>query len=318
VFEGADSPLKDALEDAKSTKWRVSQMVLLSKISLVITIFSFLCSTVSHSLEYDERFTPQLTGLLYIQMTAAIITSIIRLLFYSISKLHLVAKKDILPSTPIWHIWPPAKIISELTLILMHPSPFLVGIQCHLYNTQVPGWYFYHVNDFLTMFVAIKSIYLVFDLTNFSIYSSDRGIRVCKMFGTKHDRLFTMRCLMRDSQFKVVFVFFSLGVGSFGWLFMLAEGPIGRISDDMNGSFLMACWAAISTMTTVGYGDVFPRTVIGRFVMISCAMYFFFFSGIRYGLVVISLVVITFTNLLNMSSNEKQTYTVMKKLEFRG
>jgi hypothetical protein len=144
VFEGANCPLEDALEDAKSTKWRVSQMVLLSKISLVITIFSFLCSTVSHSLEYHERFTLQLDGLLYIQMTAAIITSIIRLLFYTISKLHLVAKKDILPSTPIWHIWPPTKIISELTLLLMHPSPFLVGIQCHLYNTEVPGWYFYH------------------------------------------------------------------------------------------------------------------------------------------------------------------------------
>jgi hypothetical protein len=112
----------------------------------------------------------------------------------------------------------------------------------------------------------------VFDLTNFSVYSSDRGIRVCRMFGTRNDKLFTMRCLMRDSQFKVVFIFFTLGVGSFGWLFMLAEAPIGRISDEMNGSFLMACWAAISTMTTVGYGDVFPRTVIGRLVMIGCAV----------------------------------------------
>jgi hypothetical protein len=124
VFEEAEPELKDTLEDAKSTKWRVSQMVLLSKISILITIFSFLCSTVSHSLEYQNRFTPPLSGLLYTQMTASILTLIIRLLFYTTSKLHLIAKKEILPSTPIHHIWPPATLITELALILIHPSPF--------------------------------------------------------------------------------------------------------------------------------------------------------------------------------------------------
>jgi hypothetical protein len=65
-------------------------------------------------------------------------------------------------------------------------------------------------------------------------------------------------------------------------------------------------WAAIVTMTTVGYGDMYPRTDIGRIIMICCSIY---------GVVIVSVMVVTLTNELEMSSLEIQSWTVMKKLE---
>ena len=61
---------------------------------------------------------------------------------------------------------------------------------------------------------------------------------------------------------------FALGLSGFTWitsavLFTIVEdvGPHGRIS-----SFFDALWWSLATITTVGYGDVFPITAAGRIV----------------------------------------------------
>lgn len=61
---------------------------------------------------------------------------------------------------------------------------------------------------------------------------------------------------------------FALGLAGFTWitsavLFTMVEdvGPHGRVS-----SFFDALWWSLATITTVGYGDVFPITAAGRIV----------------------------------------------------
>lgn len=61
---------------------------------------------------------------------------------------------------------------------------------------------------------------------------------------------------------------FALGLAAMTWItsavgFTLAEdvGPNGRVR-----SFFDALWWSSTTITTVGYGDVFPVTVAGRLI----------------------------------------------------
>ena len=92
-----------------------------------------------------------------------------------------------------------------------------------------------------------------------------------------------------------------------GWMIMIAEGPIDRRTQDMDFTRLFnAMWAAIVTMTTVGYGDMYPRTDVGRIIMVCCSIY---------GVVIVSAMVVTLTNELEMTPLELQSWTVMKKLE---
>jgi len=67
-------------------------------------------------------------------------------------------------------------------------------------------------------------------------------------------------------------------------------------------------WCVILTMTTVGYGDVYARTMIGRAVsFIMCI----------WGISVVSIMVVTITNVLAMDSLEEKSLVVLRRLELK-
>ena len=60
------------------------------------------------------------------------------------------------------------------------------------------------------------------------------------------------------------------------------------------------------TMTTVGYGDFYPRTYLGRFtIVISCF----------WGIFLISLMVVTLTNSILFSNEESRSFDYMSKVK---
>ena len=55
-------------------------------------------------------------------------------------------------------------------------------------------------------------------------------------------------------------------------------------------------------MTTVGYGDFFPKTTMGRVVGIIICFW---------GVVVVSIFVVTLTNMLAFEPSEDKTYSLL-------
>ena len=79
------------------------------------------------------------------------------------------------------------------------------------------------------------------------------------MFGAKCNGLFIVKCLLRDRPFFYVFCSMIAGIFVFGWILMIAESPLDRIiSDNANHTYVNSAWEAICTMTTVGFGDIYP------------------------------------------------------------
>jgi potassium intermediate/small conductance calcium-activated channel subfamily N protein 2 len=58
-------------------------------------------------------------------------------------------------------------------------------------------------------------------------------------------------------------------------------------------------WNVLVTMTTVGYGDYFPKTNMGRFVGASIAVW---------GVFIVSLFVVTLTNMFEFDSGETKAF----------
>jgi voltage-gated potassium channel len=129
------------------------------------------------------------------------------------------------------------------------------------------------------------------------------------MLGAECDTVFILKCLLKQSPFKYVFAGFVMGICVCGWILMIAESPLDRIHSNYKPhTFINSCWASICTMTTVGYGDIFPRTILGRFTALSCAVY---------GTAIVSLMLVSFTNFLQMDSPQGMAFTIIKRLKIR-
>ena len=90
---------------------------------------------------------------------------------------------------------------------------------------------------------------------------------------------------------------------------MITESPLDRIQSTYTDyTFINSCWMSICTMTTVGYGDIFPRTILGRLTALGCAIY---------GTIIVSLMLVTCTNFFQMDSPQARAFTVIKRLKIR-
>ena len=68
-------------------------------------------------------------------------------------------------------------------------------------------------------------------------------------------------------------------------------------------------WNVFITLTTVGYGDIYPKTSMGRFVGVIVCFW---------GVFIVSFFVVTLNNMLTFSPNEEKSYNLLMRLYFKG
>lgn len=64
-------------------------------------------------------------------------------------------------------------------------------------------------------------------------------------------------------------------------------------------------WNVIITLTSVGYGEIFPKTFFGRIIGIVICFW---------GVFIISFFVVTVTNVITFSDNEEKAYALLSNL----
>lgn len=67
-------------------------------------------------------------------------------------------------------------------------------------------------------------------------------------------------------------------------------------------------WNVIITMTTVGYGDIYPKTTMGRIIGVIIALW---------GLFLVSIFTVTLSNLFTFSHGEKKAFELSERLKLK-
>lgn len=105
--------------------------------------------------------------------------------------------------------------------------------------------------------------------------------------------MFVVRSLMREKPYTIIMQITLLCVFIFGYAIRICELPLSRNEENLSvfHNYLNAFWNVIITFSTVGYGDIYVRTFLGRVVIVIV---------IIFGVFIVSLMVASFQQLIKL------------------
>ena len=93
------------------------------------------------------------------------------------------------------------------------------------------------------------------------------------------------------------------------YMLRIFERPLSGVSQQDFNSFYTSFWNVIITMTTVGYGDIYPKSFFGRILGIFLCIW---------GVLLVSLFVVTVSEQLELTQLQKNSYVLIQRLSFRN
>lgn len=215
----------------------------------------------------------------------------------------------------------------ELTISLIFYPPNFNGIYTSTINEYI---FIIIINAIFSLLTILKIFHLFEIIKYFSLYQSFDSMSICNKYNVKSDVLFSFKAYLqsRPSLFlSIFFVFFMLFTS-----FSLRTFEIGVfINDDFLTSnnlslssfkdlsltskvkgkgtvgldhLANSLWFIIQTITTVGYGDAYPRTHFGRSVTaFTCII----------GIFLLSLLTLSLSKYIQFTPDENKAYLTIKQ-----
>ena len=193
-------------------------------------------------------------------------------------------------STGLWK-----SLLCEV-LIMVCVCPPSIDVTFHMVQLGQKITYSY---DTLTAIMSLFRLYTVIRLfEHYSHWTNERSKRVCKMNGAQANAFFALKAYLTLKPYVILTL--GLVVSTLVLGFALRTFEIGLESSENNFYYVWnAFWVVILTMTTIGYGDIYPRTHLGRITCIIACIW---------GVFILSLFVVALTNTTEFSAKEEQVY----------
>ena len=210
-------------------------------------------------------------------------------------------------------------LIFDIIFNLIHPNLLFKN----KYLTTSKKWNLievkYNINDFLLIIMLFRSVYFIKFIILCSNYYGARVDRICKMMGKQSGYIFSFKCLLISKTLQTLIFITILTCLTFAYMLKIIEGPVFLISNtnnknnnknnDNNYMFYFNCfWNVLVTMTTVGYGDYFPKSILGRFII---------FIVTLFGTIIMALNINYFQSIIHLNDNDKHTLNLIQRLEFK-
>lgn len=219
------------------------------------------------------------------------------------------------------------KMIAEMIIIGVCYPPFLNYV---LSGTMLGLIYVYNYNSIISIIVFLKLYILGRVFSYYSRWTSDTAVAICNKYKVKSGIQFAIKSEMKKRPEIILSVLLFIVCALLAFAIRTFEyGVIDPTVYDSNTSSLRyldtsnavvsqgikgsndlqsltnCFWLIIVTMTTVGYGDYYPKSHLGRFVgVLACIV----------GMLLLSLIVVSLSSISEFSPEEKKAFSKLKKL----
>ena len=164
----------------------------------------------------------------------------------------------------------------EIFLMVTCPIPFYDIYIEHKAKNEIVVNYF--LSELLLAIMAMRIFYVLRSYINYTRYTDPYSKKLCQNYGFYANIRFTIKAQLVYEPVKTISILFIVFVMFYSYLYRIFELPYFReINKDDSlfrsiDSYFNACYLSVITLTTVGYGDIFPCTTPGRLVSIQVAI----------------------------------------------
>lgn len=222
--------------------------------------------------------------------------------------LNQACDEDSIFTTGLWK-----HLLIEIIILGIFSPP---GYDKLLRGKVLNGSYIYSLDSILLLVYLIKLYYFFRVYWNFSLWTSETVLQI----GLKHklpiSTGFILKAQFKYTPYITMIILLVLSVVLFGFLLRIFEYGyaadegfvyIGKAIENPNfKDYTDTFWVIIITMMTIGYGDIFPSTHLGRIVAFLAALV---------GMILVSLLIVSMSNFVTFSPEEKKAHYAIKKNE---
>ena len=205
----------------------------------------------------------------------------------------LKALRIIYQGTSFWDSNLTKYYILESLFCWIHSPP---GLNFDVSTKPLGNTYDISINAIISVIMLGRLFIFLRLFDHYTFWTSERAVRVCRLMGFTPDTKFAVKALLKYKAILMV----SLSIGLSTFFFALIIQVFERDGPDPRFRIIWNClWCVIVTMATIGYGDIYPITFLGRIVMIVACIW---------GVFLLSMFVVTLNNITQLTKEENSAY----------
>lgn len=307
-----DKLIAGQVEDIERSAFQFERLKQAEISCCLLAFLSFGCGAITYDLEYTHSiFTDhsETAAIVTIAGTASTFLLLLAIWWRAKQELRWLQAKgfyshqdDLFTTQKIrW-------LLLEIAINLPHPIHWLDRAEFEYYNAVKDATISYTYNSWLSVFTVIRVYHVIRVVAVLSPYRSGRAQRVCRMNGTYPGSWFAIKCLMKEKSYHALAAMLLAGMLVGAYLLRVFERPMFPYTTMDYSQYGNAMWNVLVTMTTVGYGDYYPVTLLGRISGIAVCFW---------GVLCVSMIIVTVTTLLNLDSSEEKALLILDRLSFK-
>eukprot|EP00347_Sterkiella_histriomuscorum_P018433 403345527 len=199
-------------------------------------------------------------------------------------------------------------VLFEIFLVSLCPYEYIQQYTFLQYSTMTHSGVITNVNEIMSVASLLKCYFFLRTFMYFSRFNDPRAQRVCQMNGCKATSLFAIKSIIQENPYTLLTGMFLLSSIVGAYAIQVFERPFNIVSGQDFDSYWNAIWLTIVTMTTVGYGDLYPKSFGGRVIGVIICIW---------GIFITSFFTVTLTNFLSFTPSQNKAYLLLQRLYWK-